>query len=136
MGHQEDRISDSPFSTWLETTAPRDEQLENVLLSAARARAMDEARAELARQLNAPLTALLLYMGEIKQHSQQLSQLADNRGYLQKVIDNALQQTERVCAIVKQSSAAHDASVNDGSRLRERDKRVARSKDQLSCSNV
>jgi hypothetical protein len=30
---------------------------------------MDEAGAAIARQLNGPLTALLLYMGEIKQHS-------------------------------------------------------------------
>jgi len=42
--------------------------------------------------------AFLLYMGEIKQHSQQLSQAAGNRVYLQQVVENALQQTERVCA--------------------------------------
>jgi len=30
---------------------------------------MDEAGAAIARQLNGPLTALLLYVGEIKQHS-------------------------------------------------------------------
>ena len=35
---------------------------------------MDEAGAAIARQLNGPLTALLLYMGEIKQHSHQLTQ--------------------------------------------------------------
>ena len=50
---------------------PPDDDLETVRLSAARARAMDEAGAEIARQLNGPLTALLLYMGEIKQHSLQ-----------------------------------------------------------------
>ena len=79
-----------------------DDDLEIVRLSAARTRAMDEAGAAIARQLNGPLTALLLYMGEIKQHSQQLSQSAGNRVYLQKVVENALQQTERVCAMMKQ----------------------------------
>ena len=51
---------------------------------------MDEAGAAIARQLNGPLTALLLYMGEIKQHSHQFSQAAGNRVYLQQVVENAL----------------------------------------------
>ena len=63
---------------------------------------MDQAGAEIARQLNGPLTALLLYMGEIRQHSHQLSQAGTNRSYLQQVVENALEQTERVCAMVKQ----------------------------------
>jgi DNA-binding NarL/FixJ family response regulator len=50
------------------------------------------------------LTALLLYMNEIKQHSHQFSQDPGDRIYLQQVVENALQQTERVCAMVKQMS--------------------------------
>ncbi len=61
-----------------------------------------EARAALARQLNGPLTALLLYMGEIKHHSRQLSKAKANRTYLQQVVENALQQTERIMAMLKQ----------------------------------
>ena len=72
---------------------------------------MDEAGAAIARQLNGPLTALLLYMGELKQHSHQFSQSAGNRVYLQQVVENALQQTERVCAMMKQISAAHEEPV-------------------------
>ena len=72
---------------------------------------MDEAGAEIARQLNGPLTALLLYMGEIKQHSHQLSQAGSSRTYLQQVIENALQQTERVCAMIKQMAGPHEAST-------------------------
>jgi DNA-binding CsgD family transcriptional regulator len=82
-----------------------------VRLSAARARAVDEAGAAIARQLNGPLTALLLYMGEIKQHSHQFSQASADRDYLQKVVDNALQQTERVCALVKQIAGPHQGIV-------------------------
>ena len=78
-----------------------------VQLSAARVRASDEAGAAIARQLNGPLTALMLYMNEIKQHSHQFSQAPGNRGYLQQVVENALQQTERVYAMVKQMSANH-----------------------------
>jgi DNA-binding CsgD family transcriptional regulator len=72
---------------------------------------MDEAGATIARQLNGPVTALLLYMGEIKQHSHQFAQSAGDRDYLQKVVENALQQTERVCALVKQIAGAHDTPM-------------------------
>jgi DNA-binding CsgD family transcriptional regulator len=107
MSQSENRIGDSPFSKWVENSAAPDDELEAVRLSVARARAMDEAGADIARQLNGPLTALLLYMGEIKQHSQQLSQAAGNRVYLQQVVENALQQTERVCAMIKQFADHH-----------------------------
>ena len=93
-------------------TAPG-ENVEIVQLSAARTRVADEASATIARQLNGPLTALLLYMNEIKQHSHQFSQAPGNRLYLQQVVENALQQTERVCALVKQMSDSHPAPVSD-----------------------
>jgi DNA-binding CsgD family transcriptional regulator len=114
MSQSENRIGDSPFSKWVENSAAPDDELEAVRLSAARARAMDEAGADIARQLNGPLTALLLYMGEIKQHSQQLSQAAGNRVYLQQVVENALQQTERVCAMIKQFADHHQEPAAPG----------------------
>src|SRR6202040_4303443 len=113
--------SDSQFSNWLESSRPSDDDVEIVRLSAARARAMDEAGAEIARQLTGPMTALLLYMGELKQHSHQFSQGAGNRTYLQQVVENALQQTEHVCAIVKQLGdgvSADSAAGNAGSEKR------------------
>jgi DNA-binding NarL/FixJ family response regulator len=70
--------------------------------TAAQTPGVAEARAAIARQLNGPLTALLLYMGEIKQHSRQLSKAKGNRTYLQQVVENALQQTERILAVLKQ----------------------------------
>jgi len=107
MSQQENRISDSHFSKWTEGGTPPEGDHEIARLSAARTLAMDEARAEIARQLNGPLTALLLYMGEIKQHSHQFSQSAGERVYLQQVVQNALQQTERVCAMMKQLADSH-----------------------------
>jgi DNA-binding CsgD family transcriptional regulator len=106
------QASDSPFSKWSEGGTPLDDDLEIARLSAARARAMDEAGASIARQLNGPLTALLLYMGEIKQHSHQFSQGAGDRAYLQQVVENALQQTERVCAMMKQIAATTDGTLS------------------------
>jgi DNA-binding CsgD family transcriptional regulator len=111
MSQQENRISDSHFSKWIEGSTPLDDDLEIARMSVARTRAMDEAGAAIARQLNGPLTALLLYMGEIKQHSHQFSQSAGDRVYLQQVVENALQQTERVCAMMKQLAENHDGSA-------------------------
>jgi len=111
MSQKEKRISDSNFSKWVEGSIPLDEDFEVARLSAARARAVEEAGAGIARQLNGPMTALLLYMGEIKQHSHQFSQGAGDRAYLHQVVENALQQTERVCAMMKQIAGTHDGAV-------------------------
>jgi DNA-binding CsgD family transcriptional regulator len=102
---------DSHFSKGIESSAPLERGLEIFRLPVAQMRAMNEAGAAIAGQLNGPLTALLLYMGELKQHSHQLSQAAGNRLYLQEVVENALQQTERVCAIMKQLAGAHDGAA-------------------------
>jgi DNA-binding CsgD family transcriptional regulator len=105
MPQKDHRAADSLPPEWTEGSAPVDNDSEIVQLSAVRARAADEAAAAIARQLNGPLTALMLYMNEIKQHSG--SQTSGNRIYLQQVVDNALQQTERVYALVKQLSDNH-----------------------------
>jgi DNA-binding NarL/FixJ family response regulator len=110
MKQQETQSTDSHFSKWSESNASFDE-IEISRLSAARARAVEEAGAQIARQLNGPLTALLLYMGEIKQHSHQFSPAGANRAYLEKVVENALQQTERVCAVIKQIAATQDENT-------------------------
>ena len=63
----------------MESITPLEENPEIVQLSAARSRVAEETSATIARQLNGPLTALLLYMNEIKQHSHQFSQAPGNR---------------------------------------------------------
>lgn len=107
MGHQHDSVADSRSSAWYEDSASPHEELELVRVNAARARAADETAAAIARELNGPLTALLLYMGEIKHHSDQLSPASGDRAYLQRVVENALTQTERVCGMVKQLAGPH-----------------------------
>jgi|SRR5215212_241719 len=135
MGHQENRISDSPFSSWIESSASPNNDLETVRLAAARTRGMEEAGAAIARQLNGPMTALLLYMGEIKLNSQQLSQAAANRVYLQQVVENALQQTERVCAMIKQLADSHEEPATD-SRKAQWERRPAAGKDGARIPGV
>jgi DNA-binding CsgD family transcriptional regulator len=105
MGSQKDTVADSRPSEWFESnTAPAEDF---VRLNAARAKAADEMAAAIARELNGPLTALLLYMGEIKHHSDQLAPVSADRVYLQQVVENALAQTERVCGLVKQLAGSH-----------------------------
>src|ERR1700756_4100477 len=126
MSQQESRISETGLTEQVDIDAPLGE-LEAVR-QWGRVRPTDEASIAIARQLNGPLTALLLYMGEIKQHSRQLSQSAEDRAYLQKIVDNALQQTERVCALVKQIAVADEPALMPSSR-REAEERSGRAAD-------
>ncbi|WP_315787313.1 MULTISPECIES: helix-turn-helix transcriptional regulator [unclassified Bradyrhizobium] len=66
----------------------------------------DQDSLALARQLNGSLTALMLYMGEIKQRSDEIARSPGERRHVQIVVDNALLQTERVCALVNKISGA------------------------------
>ena len=136
MSGQDHRNGDSRVTKWVESISPRDDHLEIVQLSVERSRAADEAGAAIARQLNGPLTALLLYMNEIKQHSHQLSQAPGNRIYLQQVVENALQQTERVCALVKQISDNHPAQASDADGKQEKESQVDRRRDGVRKPGV
>lgn len=129
MSQPDHRVDDSHFSKWMENSATLEENLEIVQLTVARARAMEEAGVAIARQLNGPLTALLLYMNEIKQHSHQFTQAAGNRVYLQQVVENALQQTERVCAVVKQLADIHPGLSSASDSKPEWEGRAGRAKD-------
>jgi DNA-binding NarL/FixJ family response regulator len=110
MSQQEHGLAASHFSDWVETSILLDER-EIARLPAARSRAVDEAGHSIAHQLNGPLTALLLYMEELKQHSHLFSLEVGERDHLQKVVESALQQTERVCALVKQIGGARAAQA-------------------------
>lgn len=110
MGSQNDMVADSRPSEWFESAAPA-EELDFARLNAVRAKAADEMAAAIARELNGPLTALLLYMGEIKHRSDQLAPVSADRAYLQQVVENALSQTERVCGLVKQLAGSHKGAL-------------------------
>ncbi|UPJ62262.1 helix-turn-helix transcriptional regulator [Bradyrhizobium sp. 191] len=114
MGSPNDTATDSRPSEWDEGGAAPAEEPDFVRLSAARAKAADEMAAAIARELNGPLTALLLYMGEIKHHSDQLVPATGDRAYLQRVVENALVQTERVCGLVKQLAGKGGLPIPSG----------------------
>lgn len=126
MGSQNDTATDSRPSEWHEGSAASVEEPDFVRLSAVRAKAADEMAAAIARELNGPLTALLLYMGEIKHHSNQLAPVTGDRAYLQRVVENALAQTERVCGLVKQLAGPHKGGLPIPSSTEEAESKAAR----------
>lgn len=104
---QHDTRAEVRLPTWMEEAAPLEPRAPEVRDAAPptvpRAQPVEEAGAAVVRQLNGPVTALLLYMNELKQHSHQFAQ-TPNGIYLRQVIENALEQTERVSAMLKQIS--------------------------------
>lgn len=126
MGSRNDTATDSRSSEWHEDSAASAEEPDLVRLSAVRAKAADEMAAAIARELNGPLTALLLYMGEIKHHSDQLAPVTGDRAYLQRVVENALAQTERVCGLVKQLAGPHKGGLPVASSTEEAESKVTR----------
>ncbi len=132
MGSQNDTAIDSRPSEWHDSSAASAEQPDFARLSAVRAKAADEMAAAIARELNGPLTALLLYMGEIKHHSDQLAPATGDRAYLQRVVENALAQTERVCGLVKQLAGPHKAGAPTPSGTEQAESKVARVPQRLT----
>ena len=126
MGSQNDTATDSRPSEWYESNAAPTEELDVVRLNAARAKAADEMAAAIARELNGPLTALLLYMGEIKHHSDQLAPVTGDRAYLQRVVENALVQTERVCGLVKQLAGSQTGGLPIAPRAEDAEPKLTR----------
>lgn len=111
MSQNGKRLGDSQFSKWTERIPSHDDEFEIFRLTAVQAQPCDEAGAAVVRQLNGSLTALLIYIGEIREHSHQFSEAGGNRAYLQQVAENALQQTERLCALVRQIANPEDGPV-------------------------
>jgi DNA-binding CsgD family transcriptional regulator len=69
--------------------------------SAERTRAVNEVGSAIVHQLNGPLTALRLYVGEIRQSSGRSREADEAQGSMQQMVESAFQETERVCAIMK-----------------------------------
>ena len=74
--------------------------------SAERARIASEVGAAMAHELNGPVTALLLYLGEIQQNTDRFVD-----GSLRAVVDSAYLEAERICALVHKVGDLFEASI-------------------------
>ena len=73
----------------------------------------NEVGAAIAHQLNGPLTALLLYLGDLYQGSDQFP-VADCNGLsLKEVAENALREAERVCAMMRRLGDSFEAPLRE-----------------------
>ncbi|WP_338830200.1 helix-turn-helix domain-containing protein [Bradyrhizobium sp. 27S5] len=109
---QHDNRAEARLPTWVGGTATLETpSLELPEAAAPRAQVTTDAGAAIVRQFNGPVTALLLYMNELKQHSHQFAHAPGNGVYLRQVIENALEQTERVSAMLKQISDLYPSAI-------------------------
>jgi DNA-binding CsgD family transcriptional regulator len=108
-------LSPPPFVTAVEKLSRLQADLTAEVLS----RAIDDAGAAMAHQLSEPLTALMLYLHELKQASERADGAEFTRA-VHEIVDRALRETERVCDIIKlagksvDGSAAIEAAVERG----------------------
>jgi DNA-binding CsgD family transcriptional regulator len=102
MTHQELRADDPRRSTWTDVGGQSAEELEIGKPSPERTRAANEVGSAIAHQLNGPLTALRLYVGEIRQNSGRFHASAEAQESMQQMVEGAFQETERICAMMRQ----------------------------------
>jgi DNA-binding CsgD family transcriptional regulator len=86
-------------------------RLKTEFMSEALRRAVDDASAAMTHQLREPLTALFFYLHEIKRAGE-LDGTASAPGSLREIVDMALRETERVCAIVERNGKVVEAPVD------------------------
>jgi DNA-binding CsgD family transcriptional regulator len=103
-----------PYARQLNNAPERLSRLQAGLVSEALRRAVDDAGAAMAHQLSEPLTALLLYLHEIKRVSERRDGLEAVPASMREVVDMALRETERVCNIIERIRQAGDTTIETG----------------------
>ena len=86
--------------------------LEAETLSKGRRSAFSEVSAALVHQLNEPLTALLLYLGEMKQQGEQSAETAAIPSSMREMVEKALHEAQRLCDIVERVADRFGAPVD------------------------
>jgi DNA-binding CsgD family transcriptional regulator len=107
------RFNTVPPSIQLYTAAERLSRLQVDLVSEAVRRAVDDVGAAIAHQLSEPLTALLLYLHEIKRGGECFEGAAVVTLPDSRIVDNALREGERVCAIMERLGRSIDTPPMD-----------------------
>jgi DNA-binding CsgD family transcriptional regulator len=105
-----------PFSPRFDSAVKKLSRLQTELMSEALRRAVDDAGAALKHQLSDPLTALLLYLDELKRAGEAVG-TEITPAALCEIVDRALRETERVCNIIELVGRAVEASVDAGAAI-------------------
>jgi DNA-binding CsgD family transcriptional regulator len=82
------------------------------LMSSALKRAVEDVGAAMAHQLSEPLTALLLYLNEIKQAGESSDGTEIVQASVRDMVDMALRETERVCYIMERLGKPVEAPID------------------------
>lgn len=75
-------------------------KLQADFVSTARMWAVDEVGAVVAHQLNEPMSALMLYLNEIREQSRKSNGVGTPPPPMWKIVEDALREAERVCSIM------------------------------------
>jgi DNA-binding CsgD family transcriptional regulator len=101
MTRKENRADYPNYSKGLDCGGQRTEEIEVDRPSTERTRAANEVGSAIAHQLNGPLTALRLYIGEIRLNSGRFHETAEAQDSMRQMVEAAFQETERVCAMMR-----------------------------------
>jgi DNA-binding CsgD family transcriptional regulator len=69
--------------------------------SSERTRAVNEVGSAIAHQLTGPLTALRLYVDEIRQDCNRFRKTSEAQDDMQRIVEGAFQETERLCTMMR-----------------------------------
>jgi len=101
MTRKDNRAGQPNYSKRIDRGGHGTEELEIGRPSPERTRAANEVGSAIAHQLNGPLTALRLYIGEIRQGSSRFRETAEAQDSMQHMVEAAFQETERLCAMMR-----------------------------------
>jgi len=97
--------------------AERLSKLQADVVSTARMWAVDEVGATIAHQLSGPLTALLLYLHEIKERNGQSVDAELKPNSMSDMLEQALRETERACEIMQRIEHTFAGETNAASMI-------------------
>ena len=101
MKRSENRAGHPNYPKHMGAGGQKAEDIEIGHPSPERTRAANEVGSAIAHQLNGPLTALRLYVGEIRQNGASFRESAEAQSHMQQMVEAAFQETERVCAMMR-----------------------------------
>jgi signal transduction histidine kinase len=100
MTRQQSRADDPGRSEWTDGGGQQAEEFELGRSSAERTRAANQVGSAIAHQLTGPLTALRLYIGEIRRNTPKPGDTAEAQDQMLQMVEGAFQETERICAMM------------------------------------